>query len=90
MKKMALLIAAVLMMGLQMPVLAADTTQKQKDECLLSSKECATQADTIQQKMKKLDAEIKKGDKVYSPDELKKLKAKLAETEKLLDNLLRP
>ena len=90
MKKMALLIAAVFMMGLQMPVLAADTTQQQKDECLLTSKACATQADSIQQKMNKLNAEIKKGDKVYSQEELKKLKTKLAETEKLLDNLLRP
>ena len=61
MKKMALLIAAVLMMGLQTPVFAADTTHQQKDECLLSSKQCATQADSIQQKMKRLDAEIKKG-----------------------------
>jgi hypothetical protein len=38
--------------------------------------------------MKKLNAEIKKGTKVYSADELKKLQDKLNEAEAMLDALM--
>lgn len=89
MRKMAWLIMAVFMVALHVPVFAADTGQQQKNECLLASKNCMNQADTIQQKMKKLNAEIKKGNRVYSQEELKKLQDKLAEAEKTLDTLLR-
>jgi len=68
----------------------AEMTKEQKDQCLLAAKECKTEVDSIQTKIKKLQAEIKKGKKVYSADELKALDAKLEEANKLLDNLLKP
>lgn len=68
----------------------AEMTKEQKDQCLLAAKECKTEVDSIQTKIKKLQAEIKKGKKVYSDDELKALDAKLEEANKLLDNLLKP
>jgi len=86
MKKIALVLAAVMMMSTT--AFAADMTKEEKDQCLLASKGCKDQVDSIQQKMKKLNAEIKKGKKVYSADELKKLQAKLEEANKLLDVLL--
>jgi len=61
-----------------------------KDECLLASKGCMHEVDSIQQKLKKLDAEIKKGTKVYSVEELKKLEQKLKEANELLKNLNKP
>jgi peptidoglycan hydrolase CwlO-like protein len=90
MKRIAILVMAVFMMSVAVPVFAADMTKEQKDQCLLASKECKTEVDSIQQKIKKLNAEIKKGKKVYSADEIKKLNAKLKEAEEMLDNLMKP
>jgi len=87
MRRIALLSLAVFMMAVNAPVFAAEMTKEQKDQCLLASKGCMNEVDSIQQKMKKLDAEIKKGIKVYTTDELKKLKAKLKEAEDMLDVL---
>ena len=79
MKKTVLLFMAVLMMCSTVPSLAQQTQeeQQQKNECLLNSKHCANEVDSIQKRIKKLQSEIKKGKKVYSPDELKKLEEKL-------------
>jgi len=89
MKKIVVLMIAVFGMAVAVPAFAAEMTKEQKDQCLLASKGCAGEADTIQKKIKKLQAEIKKGTKVYSADEIKKLNAKLKEAEDLLDNMLR-
>lgn len=88
MKRIAWLLAAVLVASI--PAFAADpgTAPDQKDECLLYSKNCLNQADSLMQKIKKLDNEIKKGTKVYTPEELKRLNAKLKETEDLVDELI--
>ena len=90
MKRIAILIMAVFMMSASIPVLAADMTKEQKDQCLLASKGCQNETDSIQQKIKKLNTEIKKGKKVYSAEEIKNLNAKLKEAEAMLDNLMRP
>ena len=88
MKKIAvMLIIAVSMAAL--PIFAAEMTKEQKDQCLLASKGCAMETDSIQKKIKKLQGEVKKGTKVYSADEIKKLNDKLKEAETLLDNMLK-
>ena len=86
---LALCVAATLVAS---PVLAAhhEMTKEQKDQCLLASKDCRGEVDSLQKKMKKLDGEIKKGKKVYSAEELKKLEMKLEEANKMLDTLLAP
>ena len=61
-----------------------------KDECLLASKNCMHEVDSIQQKMKKINTEIKKGTKVYSAEELKKLEQKLKEVNEILKDLEKP
>lgn len=88
MKRIAVLAMAVFMMSLSVPVCASDMSKEQKDECLLASKNCKNSVDSIQQKIKKLNNEINKGDKVYSPEELKKLNEKLKDAENMLDNML--
>jgi translation initiation factor 2B subunit (eIF-2B alpha/beta/delta family) len=88
MKKVALFVMAVMaasVMTSSMPVFAA-----QKDECLLISKNCKDEVDSIQQKIKKLNTEIKKGTKVYTPDELKILQSKLKEVNDQMDELMKP
>jgi len=88
MKKVAVMALAAFMMAVTAPAMAAEMTKEEKDQCLLASKNCATEVDSIQKKIKKLQAEVKKGKKVYTADELKKLQDKLNEAEALLDGLL--
>ncbi|MBK5274699.1 MAG: hypothetical protein JJE30_06570 [Desulfuromonadales bacterium] len=87
MKRIAILAMAVFMMAVSVPVIAAEMTKEQKNECLLASKGCVGEVDTLQKKIKKLDGEIKKGNRVYSADELKKLNDKLKEAEVLVDKM---
>ena len=89
MKKIAVLALAAFMMT-SVSAFAAEATKEQKDQCLLASKECQGEVDSIQKKIKKLNAEIKKGKKVYSAEELKKLQQKLDEADKMLDTLMAP
>jgi septal ring factor EnvC (AmiA/AmiB activator) len=85
MRKIAVALIAAFMMATTMPAIAAEMTKEQKDQCLLASKNCANEVDTLQKKMKKLNAEIKKGTKVYTQEELKKLNDKLKEAEDMMD-----
>ena len=87
MKRIIILTVAALVMSLSIPVLAAEMTSEQKDQCLLASKNCRRAVDSIQQKMTKLQNEINKCDKVYSPEEINKLEGKLKEVEDMLDKL---
>jgi len=76
-------------MGLSVSFAAEKTmTKAEKDQCLLISKNCANETMSIQQKIKKLQDEIKKGKRAYTADELKVLQNKLKETEDTLDKLL--
>jgi len=88
MKRIIVMFMAVFMMASIVPAFAAEMTKAQKDECLLASKGCAGEVDSIQTKIKKLNTEIKKGTKVYSSDDIKKLNAKLKEAEAMLDALI--
>lgn len=89
MRKIVLVALAAFMMT-SVSAFGAEMTKEQKNECLLASKECRGEVDSIQKKIKKLNAEIKKGKKVYSAEELKALDKKLEEANALLDNMLKP
>ena len=89
MKKLAVIALAAFMMT-SVTAFGQEMTKDQKDQCLLASKDCRGEVDSIQKKIKKLDAEIKKGKKVYTAEELKALQQKLDEADKMLDNLLKP
>jgi len=53
-------------------------------------RECALQAETLQQKIKRIQSEIEKGSTKYSAEDLKKLENKLKEANFLLDSLNKP
>lgn len=89
MKKIAIALMAGLFLTASLPVVA-ETTKSEKDECLLLSKNCATEVDSLQKKVKKLQTEIKKGTKVYSPDELKTLEDKLKDVNDYIKTLNKP
>lgn len=68
----------------------AEQTQAEKDECLLVSRNCRDQVDDIYKRMERLDREIKKGTRVYTPQELAVLRQKLAETQETLRSMEKP
>ena len=89
MKRIIFMLFATFMMFASIPVYAKDTTTiTQKNQCVLASKECKGIVDSIQMKAEKLKTEIEKGTKVYTPEEMDKLNAKLKEAETMLDNYL--
>ena len=78
--------AGLLCMSTSVPAFA-QMTGAQKDECVLASRNCRDQVDDIQTRIARLNPEIDKGTAVYSPQELKKLQAKLAEVQGLLSDM---
>jgi preprotein translocase subunit SecF len=93
MKKLLVMIVAIGLFG-AMPVLAAehasmnmDSHEGMKMDTPDGVRECALQAESIQAKIKRLDAEIAKGSQKYNAQELKKLQIKLKDANDLLDNL---
>jgi peptidoglycan hydrolase CwlO-like protein len=86
MKRMALMLSAAVFMLSTVPAYS-QMTAEEKNECLLASKNCANQVDDIYKRIHRLDKEIKKGTRAYSPAELKKLQDKLTETQELLDEM---
>ena len=97
MKRAAILLAAAMMISATTPVFAAehgDMKMNMDKGMTMDTKEgvrqCALQAESIQQKIKRLKAEIKKGKKEHSAEDLKMLETKLKEANDLLDNLNKP
>lgn len=86
MRKFAVLLLAVFTMSTTLPALA-QMTKEEKDMCLLASKNCLNAVDSLQQRIKRIQKEIKKGKKVYSPEDLKTLHQKLNEAKALLDEI---
>jgi DNA mismatch repair ATPase MutS len=83
MRKMAVVVATAMFTLSTVPAFA-QVTQTEKDECILASKNCVNQVDDIYKRMHKLNREIRKGTKVYTPAELKKLQQKLQEADDML------
>ena len=86
MKKMLQFIAVAIVLSLA-GIGLSQPTNEEKVVCELASKNCLNQADILQRRIKKLNAEIRKGQKAYSAEELKKLEQKLQEAKDILDKL---
>jgi hypothetical protein len=61
-----------------------------KDECLLVAQNCGNETNTIQQRITRLNNEIRKGTDVYSHDELDVLNRQLKDEYQYLDDLNKP
>lgn len=83
MKKMIVVFMAMGLFG-AMPAFAEHPTMKLEHE---GARECALQAESIQQKVKRIQGEIKKGSKKYSAEDLKKLEIKLKEANDIIEQL---
>lgn len=86
MKKSVLMITAALMVSASMPAFSQQTPEE-KVICNLAAQNCLNKADILQKRVKKLNAEVNKGTKTYSADDLKKLEQKLQETQDQLDKM---
>lgn len=87
--KMLLLLVAVGMFS-AIPAFAAHqemTTDQQMMMDHEGARQCALQAESIQEKIKRIQGEIKQGSKKYTAEELKLLEGKLKEANDVLDNL---
>jgi cell division protein FtsL len=71
-----------------MPVVAVEHHEmKSADEHV---QRCVLQSEAIGQKIQRLQSEIKKGNKKYSAEELRKLEEKLNEANFMLDSMTKP
>jgi len=86
MTKRAIVPMVALLVAAAVPVIAQQTNEE-KVICELAAKNCLNKADILGKRVKKLNAEIRKGSKSYSAEELKKLDQKLKETQDLLDKI---
>ena len=78
-------------LALATPVTATAAVKKAaagKDICLVYSENCPEQAETILEKISKLQNEIARGGNVYSPIEIARLENKLEEYQGYLDTLI--
>lgn len=85
MKKLLVVLMVLGLFG-ALPLLASEQGSM-KMESSEGVRKFALQAESIQQKIKRLQAEVKKGEKVYSVEDLKKLEDKLKEANKLLEDM---
>lgn len=85
MKRILVALLAVGLFG-AMPVFAADHGDMKMDTSE-GVRQCALQAETIQEKIKRLESEVAKGEKKYSAKDIQNLKKKLDETNKLLEKM---
>jgi hypothetical protein len=86
MKTKAIIAAAAIMMAAALPAVGQQTHEEHVS-CELAAKNCLNKADILEKRVKKLNAEIKKGSSKYSAEDLKKLEDKLKETQDLLDKM---
>jgi hypothetical protein len=95
MEKLLVILMAVGLFG-AMPAFAADhegmnmgSHEGMTMDTPDGARECALQAESIQQKIKRLNAEVATGSKKHSAEELKKLAKKLKDANEILDELNR-
>jgi seryl-tRNA synthetase len=85
MKKSAIIAMAALLISAAVPAIAQDA--QDQAVCNISAKTCLSKAEILQKRVKKLNAEIKKGKKNYSSEEMKKLEQKLQDAQDQLDKV---
>lgn len=87
MKKHALIIMAAFLVSGAIPALAQEASKQEQVICNISAKNCLGEAAAIQKRIKKIQAEMQKGKKTYSPEDVQKLEQKLKEAQEILDKI---
>ena len=89
MKKVSLSMLAIVVAFTALPVFAAVPTPG-KSDCLLYGKNCRDNANDLPVRIANLKTEIAKGEKIYTPEELKFLEGRLKEDNELMRWFQRP
>ncbi len=85
MKKIAIVLLAAFLTSAVVPALAQDS--QEKEQCAIAANNCLNKAEILQKRIKKLKAQIKKGDTKYSAEEMKVLEQKLQDAMDQLDKM---
>jgi len=85
MKKIATILLSAIFMLAAVPTFA--NTAQEKETCAIAANDCLNKADILQKKIKRLKAQIKKGEGKYSADDMKKLEQKLQDAMDQLDKM---
>ena len=85
MKKSAIIAMAAFLISTAAPAIAENA--QEQAVCNISAKTCLNKADILQKRIKKLNAEMKKGNKKYSAEEMKILEQKLQDAMDQLDKV---
>jgi Skp family chaperone for outer membrane proteins len=85
MKKCAMIAMAALLISAAVPAVAQNA--QEQAICNISAKTCLNKAEILQKRIKKLNAEIKKGNKKYLAEEMKNLEQKLQDAMDQLDKV---
>jgi hypothetical protein len=89
MKIVVMFFCAVIVAFVALPVFA-DGQAEGKNDCLVYGKNCPNAVDSLPERIAKLKTEIAKGEKVYTPEELKLLERRLKEDNEMMWMLNRP
>lgn len=89
MKKVIVSVCAFAVACVVTPVFAAVQTEG-KNDCLVYGKNCPNAVDSLPERIAKLKTEIAKGEKVYTPEELKRLERRLKEDNETMRALNKP
>jgi len=89
MKKIIVYACAVAFVFAALPVYAAAQAEG-KNDCLIYGKNCPNRVDSLPERIAKLKTEIAKGEKVYTPEELKLLERRLKEDNETIRVLNKP
>ena len=84
MKTSAMVLMAAFLMSAAVPVFAA--TAQEQQQCAISAGTCLTKAEMVEKRMKKMQADVKKGT-VYSPEDMKVLEQKLQDVQDQMDKM---
>ncbi len=85
MKMSAIFVIAALLTGSTVPAVAQDVQEQAL--CNISAETCRNLVDNLQKRIRKINAEIRKGNKKYSADDMKKLEQKLKDAMEQLDRM---
>jgi len=88
MKTVSMIITALALTAPLMATAAGEKATAGKDICLVYAENCPEQAETIFEKIAKLQHEIARGKGIYTPVEIARLENKLEEYQGLLGSLL--
>lgn len=86
MKRFLIMLSAALMLSTSM-LAYSQQTPEEKVICNIAAQNCLNKADILQKRVKKLQAEVKKGTNKYSAEDLKMIEQKLQETMDQLDKI---